>query len=149
MKYVVAAACLLGMSAAIYADPQSKPADVVHYRQSIMGVIGWNFAPMNAMIKNKIAWDTAAFAMRADRLQFLSTQALEGFQNPANGGVETDAKPDIWNDFEDFKAKLDAFITEAKALSETAKLGDETKTREQFKKTAETCKACHDKYKSS
>ena len=149
MKIVLAAASLLGMSAAIHADAQNKPGDVVHYRQDIMGVIGWNFAPLGAMVKKKTAWDAAAFAKRAERLQFLSTQVLEGFPNAASGGVETDAKADIWNDLDDFKAKLDDFVTEAKNLNDAAKTGDETKMKDQFKKTAEACKACHEKYKAS
>ena len=149
MKYVLAAAALLGISASVRADGQNKPADVVHYRQDIMGVIGWNFAPLGAMVKKKTAWDAGAFAKRAERLEFLSTQVLEGFPNASTGGVETDAKADIWNNFDDFKSKLDDFIAEAKTLNETAKSGDETKMKDQFKKTADACKACHEKYKSS
>ena len=149
MKYVLAVASLLGISASIRADAPHKAADVVHYRQDIMGVIGWNFAPMGAMVKNKTTWDPAAFAMRAERLQFLSTQVLEGFPNASTGGVETDAKADIWNNFDDFKSKLSDLIAEAKTLNETAKTGDETKMKDQFKKTAEACKACHEKYKAS
>ena len=149
MKYVLAVASLLAVSASIRADAPHKAADVVHYRQDIMGVIGWNFAPMGAMVKNKTPWDPASFAMHAERLQFLSTQVLEGFPNASTGGVETDAKGDIWNNFDDFKSKLHDFIDEAKALNETAKTGDETKMKDQFKKTAEACKACHDKYKAN
>jgi cytochrome c556 len=149
MKYVLAAASLLGISASIHADAPHKAADVVHYRQDIMGVIGWNFSPMGAMVKNKTAWDAASFAKHAERLEFLSTQVLEGFPNASTGGVETDAKADIWNNFDDFKSKLDDLVTEAKNLNEAAKTGDETKMKDQFKKTAEACKACHEKYKAS
>jgi cytochrome c556 len=149
MKYVLAAASLLCLSASIRADGQNKPADVVHYRQDIMGVIGWNFAPLGAMVKKKTTWDAAAFAKRAERLEFLSTQVLEGFPNASTGGVETDAKADIWNNFDDFKSKLDDLVTETKNLNEAAKTGDETKMRDQFKKTAEACKACHEKYKAN
>ncbi|HEX3896384.1 MAG TPA: cytochrome c [Rudaea sp.] len=149
MNYVLAAAALLGISASIHADAQNKPGDVVHYRQDIMGVIGWNFAPMGAMVKKKTAWDAAAFAKRAERLEFLSTQVLEGFPNASTGGVETDAKADIWNDFDDFKSKLNDLVAEAKNLNEAAKSGDETKMKDQFKKTADACKACHEKYKAN
>ena len=36
---------------------------------------------------------------------------------------------------------------EAKALAAVAKGNDEAKDKEQFKKVAETCKSCHEKYK--
>ncbi len=150
MKRILAVAALLGCMVNTHAGAPAKPADVVHYRQSVMGLIGWNFAPLSAMVKGKSAWDAKEFSLRAERIRSLSSQALEGFTNgPANGGVETDAKPDIWNDLADFRARLDEFIAEAKALDEAARSGDEAKMKEQFHKTAETCKACHDKYKAS
>ena len=150
MKRVLAVAALFGCVVCARAGAPVKAADVVHYRQSVMDLIGWNFGPLAAMTKGKTAWDVKEFAMRAERIKSLSTQAIDGFANgPANGGVETDAKTDIWNDLTDFHAKLDDFVNEAKALDETARGGDEAKMKEQFHKTADTCKACHDKYKAS
>ena len=150
MKRVLVVAALFGCVVCARAGGPVKPADVVHYRQSVMDLIGWNFGPLAAMTKGKTAWDAKQFAMRAERIRSLSTQAIDGFSNgPANGDVETDAKPDIWTNPEDFHAKLDDFVNEAKALDEAARGGDEAKMKEQFHKTAETCKACHDKYKAS
>jgi cytochrome c556 len=150
MKRLLAATALLGCAVYARAGAPVKPADVVHYRQSVMELIGWNFGPLAAMTKGKTAWDAKEFAMRADRIKSLSTQAIDGFANgAANGGVETDAKPDIWNDMTDFRAKLDDFINEAKALDEVSRGGDEAKMKEQFHKTAETCKACHEKFKAN
>jgi len=150
MKRVLAVAALFGCVVCARAGAPVKAADVVHYRQSVMDLIGWNFGPLAAMTKGKTTWDVKEFAMRAERIKSLSTQAIDGFANgPANGGVETDAKTDIWNDLSDFHAKLDDFVNEAKALDEIAHGGDEAKMKEQFHKTADTCKACHDKYKAS
>ncbi|MEP6485563.1 MAG: cytochrome c [Rudaea sp.] len=149
MKRVLAAV-LLGFTASACAAADKKAADTVHYRQSIMSVIGWNFQPMGAMVKGKTAWDANAFAMRAERLECLSQQLLEGFVNASNnGGVETDAKADIWAHFDNFKSKLDDFIVETKALNEAAKTGDETKMKDQFRRTAESCKSCHDPYRAN
>ena len=137
--------CAVGAAAA---QMQQKPENVIHYRQDVMGLIGWNFAPLGAMVKGKIPWDAKEFALRAERLQWLAPQIAEGFSKGSNAGAETDAKPEIWTEFEDFQGKLEDYVAEAKALDEAAKGGDETKMREQFKKTAAACKACHDKYKA-
>lgn len=150
MKRVLAAFALFACAVSTQAGAPVKPADVVHYRQSVMELVGWNFGPLSSMTKGKTAWDAKAFAMHAERIRALSTQAIDGFEHgAANDGVETDAKADIWNNLDDFHAKLDDFVNEAKALDETARGGDEAKMKEQFHKTAETCKACHDKYKAS
>ncbi len=145
-------ACLIVALAAagfaVTAIAQKKPENVIHYRQSVMDMIGWNFAPLGAMVKGKIPFDAKDFALHAQRLEFLGPQVLEGFSKGSDKGAETDAKAEIWTSFDDFQAKLSDFIDESKALNEAAKGGDEAKMKEQFKKTAGTCKACHDKYRA-
>ncbi len=113
-----------------------------------MDMIGWNFSPLGAMVKGKTPFDAKEFALRAQRLEFLGPQVLEGFSKGSEKGAETDAKAEIWTSFDDFQAKLNDYIDESKALTEAARSGDETKMKEQFKKTAGTCKACHDKYRA-
>ena len=124
-----------------------KPEIVIDYRQSVMTMIGWNFGPMAAMSKGKIPFDAKEFAKHAERVAFLAPQVLEGFAKGSDKGAKTAAKPEIWSRFDDFQSKLNDLIDESKTLSEAAKTGDEAKTKEQFKKLGEACKACHDKYK--
>jgi len=126
---------------------QMKPDVVIEYRRSVMTMVGWNFGPMAAMAKGKIPFDAKEFAKHAERIEFLAPQALEGFPKGSEKGAETDAKPDIWANFDDFKSKLNDLVEQSKTMSEVAKGGDEAKMKEQFKKLGGTCKACHDKYK--
>lgn len=127
---------------------QAKPEKVIHYRQSVMAMIGWNFSPLSAMCKGKAQFDAKEFSRRADRLEFLGQQALEGFAKGSDKGAETDAKPEIWTDFDNFQTKLNDYVDASKKLAEVAKAGDEAAMKEQFKKTADACKACHDKYRA-
>lgn len=147
MKFAYACALL---AAGICADAaaQHKPEAVIHYRQSVMTLIGWNFAPMSAMVKGKMAWDVKEFALHAERISALAPMAPEGFSKGSDKGAETDAKPEIWAEPEDFQAKLNDLATESRALSDVAQGGDEAKAKEQFKKLAGACKNCHDKYKA-
>ena len=125
-----------------------KPESAIHYRQSVYTMIGWNFVPMVDMIKNKTPWDAAEFAKRADRIAALAPQLLEGFPEGSDKGAETEAKPDIWKNMDDFKSKMNDLVRETRSLADVAKTNDEAKTREQFKKTAGACKSCHDKYRN-
>lgn len=145
------AALLVAIAAAGHVLPataQHKPEQVIHYRQSAMTMIGWNFGTLAAMVKGKTAWDAQEFALRADRISSLAPQVLEGFVKGSDKGATTDAKPGIWTNFDDFKSKYDDLLTQSKALSEAAHGGDAAAMKEQFKKTAEACKACHEKYKA-
>ena len=148
MKIASAAIATLLVCAALDAAAQHKPEDVIHYRQSAMTLVGWNFGTLSAMVKGKHAWDAHEFALRAERLAQLAPQVPEGFAKGSDKGAETDAKPEIWANPDDFQSKANDLISEAKALSDVAKNGDEAKMKEQFRKLAGTCKACHDKYKA-
>lgn len=125
-----------------------KPETAIHYRQSVYTMIGWNFSPLAQMVKGKSAWDAAQFSRHADRIAFLAPQLLEGFPAGSDHGANTEAKPDIWKNMDDFKSKMDDLVTQSKALADVAKGGDEAKMKEQFKQTAGACKACHDKYRT-
>jgi cytochrome c556 len=144
----VAASAMLASAVCTAHGLQPKPEDVIHYRQSVMTLIGWNFGPMSAMAKGKLAWDAKEFALHADRVAALAPMAPEGFAKGSDKGAETDAKPDIWANPEDFQSKLNDLANESKALSNIAKGGDEAKVKDQFKKLAGACKNCHDKYKA-
>lgn len=127
---------------------QPKPEDVIHYRQSAMTLIGWNFGPLSAMVKGKLAWDAKEFALHAERVAALAPMVHEGFTKGSDKGAETDAKPEIWANPEDFQSKLNDLVNESKTLSDVAKGGDEAKMKDQFKKLGGACKGCHDKYKA-
>jgi cytochrome c556 len=148
MRKLAVVAGLAAVLTAAVATAAVKPESAIHYRQAVYTMIGWNFMPMVEMVKNKAPWDQAEFAKRADRIAALTPQLLEGFPEGSDKGAETEAKPDIWKNSDDFKSKMNDLVRESKALADVAKAGDEAKTREQFKKTAGTCKSCHDKYRN-
>ena len=148
MKFAPVAVVAFAAGVCTNAAAQHKPEAVIRYRQSAMDLIGWNFSPLSAMVKGKRDWDAKEFALRADRLAALAPQIQEGFTKGSDKGAETDAKPEIWKNPEDFQAKVNDLVNESKALSDIAKNGDEAKTKEQFKKLAGACGSCHDKYKA-
>jgi cytochrome c556 len=143
-------ALVSGVAAVLFAAAAAaavKPETAIHYRQSVYTMIGWNFGPMVGMIKDKTPWNQTEFALHAERIAQLAPQLLEGFPEGSDKGAETEAKADIWKKSDDFKSKMNDLVRESKALADIAKAGDEAKTREQFKKTAGTCKSCHDEYR--
>jgi cytochrome c556 len=124
-----------------------KPEDAIKYRQGVYRVIGWNFGPMAAMAKGEKPYDAAAFARHAEIVAFMSKLPLEGFI-PGSENGETKAKPEIWLDMDDFKAKLEKMQNEAAKLAEVAKGGDFSAAKAQLGETGKACKACHDKYRN-
>lgn len=142
---------LLGLSvltAASAADP--KPEDTAEYRQSVFTIIGWNFKPIGAMVKGEVPFDAAAVARHAQYVEMMSKALLEGFSKGSGPDAvkHTEAKPEIWTNWDQFNSKLNNFEQEAAKLAEVAKGGDEGAIKAQFGKTAETCKACHKEFRT-
>jgi len=141
---------ILGVSLLTMANAAGpKPEEVVDYRQSVYTVIGWNFKPIGAMVKGEIPFDAAAVARHAQYVELMSQAALEGF--PKGSGPEavkdTEAKAEIWTNWDKFETAMKNFQQEAAKLTEVAKGGDEAAIKAQFGKTAETCKACHKEFR--
>ena len=141
------AAAALSAAAFAHAVGPSPAERAVGYRQGVFHAIAWNFGPMAGMVKGEIPFDAPAFALKAERVAFLSTLPLEGFVPDSLVG-DTEAKPEIWDDMEDFKSRMQTFETEAGKLAEVAKgAGAVADVAPQFGEVGQACKDCHDEYK--
>ena len=117
-------------------------------RQSYFALVGMVFGPMGDMVKGKTEWNDEAFAAMAEDLAGLSGYGVERGFSPGSERGKTKARPEIWDNMDDFKEKLAAFRVEAAALSATAAAGDAAATKKQFGAVGKTCKSCHDEYKA-
>lgn len=150
MRITLAFLAALACGPAIAAPPPAieKPEMAIAYRQSVYRMIRWNFAPMGDMVRGKRAWDGAAFAQHASRVAWLAQQLEEGYPVGSDRGAITDAKPEIWANWDDFSSKLGNLKRESQALAATAAKGDRAAMEAGFGKLGGTCKACHDEYKA-
>jgi cytochrome c556 len=141
----VSCALALGTSHAVLA--QQKPEDAIKYRQSAMFIVGQNFGPLAAMTQGKIPYDKDAAARHAEIIEFAMQLPWDRF-TPGTDTGNTKAKPEIWLNPEDFKAKREALLTEVAKLAQVAKTGDFNPLKAQVGATGKACKACHDEYRN-
>ena len=137
---------VLGLSVTMAVAHGTKAEDAVEYRKSVFHVIAWNFGPMVAMVKGEMEYDAEAFTLRAERMSVLSSQALEGFLPDTLVG-DSESKPEIWENWADFEAKMGDLEETTAALAEASLSGDMATIMPAFKATGGACKACHDDYK--
>jgi cytochrome c556 len=127
--------------------PAAMPDDAVEYRQGVMNVFYWNLDRMGSMVKGETPFDAPAFmGYAADLATASALSVMQGFPEDSVND-ESDAKEEIWLNWEDFETKYKALKEAAAKLSETAAGGDEAAMRAQYKETAGACKACHKEYK--
>jgi cytochrome c556 len=90
-------------------------------------------------------------AVRASAAQMASLAQRSSGWFPAGTGPnvgKTGAKPEIWQNPQDFAAKLAAFQKAASAFNATAKGNDVGAIKARFGDLGKSCKACHDKYRA-
>ena len=121
---------------------------VMHERHEGMEVIG----KANKALKRELdssAPDLAAVRASAAKIVNRSQKASGWFH--AGTGPElgkTGAKPEIWENTQDFAAKLAVFQKAAAAFNSTAAGTDVDAIKASFGELGQACKACHDKYRS-
>jgi len=143
--YTIAAATMLLTSASVAMAGE----DDITYRKSVMKAVGGNFKAIALIIKGQ-AGDMKNLTIHTDSLAGLAKAAMSAFpekSGPMDG--KTAAKMEIWDKPEDFKKVLMAFVAETDKLAAVAKTGDKAAIGAQFGAVGKnTCKACHDAYKS-
>lgn len=152
MKHLVKALsfmlCLSTFGTLSYADDMDPNAAALKYRQAQMWLIGMNFGPIVAMAKGEMEWnDDMIKAFAADLDKAASLNGMRGYPVGSHVG-KTEAKPEIWENMDEFKSMNDDMIEAAAGLAKAAATGDKKQIMGAFKKTGGTCKACHDDYKA-
>ena len=120
----------------------------IEYRQSALYLLGWNIGPIAAMVKGEIPFDQQALELRASRLAQIAPMIAEGFPPDSQTGAPTKAKPEIWQDIDDFRAKAAELERVTARFAETAKTGDRKQISAGLGEVGGACKACHDKYRA-
>ncbi len=144
---LLAIICASSLPLAVHAADAKSAID---FRQSAMKIYKWYLGPMAGMVKEKSPYDAAGFRSNAAGLaKAASLDLTAGF--PANtfsdSEDDTDAKPEIRENWEDFTSKYEAFREASEKLMAVSIGGDLAAMKQQFAAAAKTCKGCHDDYR--
>ena len=121
---------------------------VMHERHEGMESIGKTTKALKRQL-DSASPDMAAVSAGAAQIQDLSGKATGWFHAGTGPDVgKTGAKPEIWQNQQDFAAKLRGFQEAAKAFNAAAMSGDAPSIKTKFGELGQSCKACHDKYRS-
>jgi len=118
------------------------------YRQSYFTLIAMNFGPMTAMVKGDMPWDDAKMLALAEDFAAVASVDVARAFGPGTDKGTTRAKPEIWENTDDFLEKYAALQSAAEGLLAAAQSGDRAAIGGAIKDTGGACKACHDEYKA-
>lgn len=148
VKLAMAAALGLSVAAGSLASADAM-TDAIKYRQSMMEVTGYNFKKIAAMVKGKIPYNKAELEKMASTIHTMSMLTQDGFPKGSDSmAAPTHAKDAVWSKPAEFNDDVVAFQKASAELVKAAKTGEMSVIAPQFKKTAGTCKKCHDAFRS-
>lgn len=133
--------CSLCLTIAVASAQAPSDEAMILYRQRVMSSQGANMGAVGEIMKNKLAFQ-AHIALHAQGIQAMSTLIADAFKHKAAEG-KTDAKPEIWQEWEKFTAAAKALQEESGKLAQVAVSGDMETISAQVKKVGDACGDCH------
>ena len=125
-----------------------KAAQVMHERHEGMEAIGKAFKVLRREFD---AGSPSVPTVRASAARITALGKRSSGWFPAGTGpdvAKTGAKLEIWQNPQDFAAKLSAFQKAAFVFDAAAAGGDMNAAKARYADLGGTCKACHDKYRT-
>jgi cytochrome c556 len=127
---------------------QEQAEKVNEVRQAVMTVNGWSIAPMSAMAKGQIPYDSDEFQTRAGRIAAMLDMAPDAFRIDTRDAVlDTESLDKIWEDFDKFRRLAEEAKDKAIVAREAAANGGFDEATTAFVELGKACKACHDDFR--
>ncbi len=113
----------------------------LQYRQKVMKSLGASMGAIGDILKYKLPYQNHILTHAKDINQ-ASALVAEAFKKEITAG-KTDAKPEIWKDWDKFIAAVEAVRQESAKLAEANQSNGMAAVGAQVKKVGESCGGCH------
>ncbi len=115
---------------------------VIKERMELMKTIGKNTKVIAPIATGAMDMDLKTVEKLADQIAKNAKAMLDKFPAGSNSHV-SEAKDEIWQDWEKFTGLMKDLSTNAAALAKLAKDGEEFELEEAFNKVRGNCRQCH------
>lgn len=143
-SFVLVAAMLLGIGIAFVHAQEDE--QVIVYRQRLMKGHGASMGSIGDIMKYQLPVGTAHVAMHAKAIAEYAAMIPGAFEKKSPMGM-TDAKPEVWDHWDDFVMKAKALEDAAGTLASAAEGGDMAKVMPAIKGLGDSCRGCHNEYR--
>ena len=151
MKHTLRTLLFASLVAASLAAPAQtafpKPEEAVRYRQGAWFVLNHHFTRIGHMVRGRLPFDGKLALQDAEAVALLARLTPPAFA--AGTDTPTDhARPEIWTESARFREHNDRLVAESAKLLAAARTQDLAQIKAAFGPAANTCKECHDAYRS-
>lgn len=148
---LASAAIVAAAIAAAVATPAAaqfaRPDEAVKYRQGAWLVMNHHFTRIGNMARGRLPFDPRAALQDAEIVAALARTAPAAF-GPGTDTPGDHARPEIWSESVRFREHGERLVAESGRLLAAAKTQDLAQIKAAFGPAANTCKECHDAYRS-
>ena len=137
-------ALLVGMLGLVLMLTGAQAQDDEHYlvyRQKVMKSMGASMGAIGDILKHKLPF-AGHIGVHASDISRMSAVIAESFEKEITEG-RTDAKPEVWQDWDKFVAAAEALQEEGAKLADIASAGDMAAIGAQVKNVGKACGSCH------
>jgi cytochrome c556 len=138
---IVAAALVLAVSASGAEDDEA----IIGYRQKVMSANGANMGAISDILKFKLPYEKD-IAGHARAISITARMMPTAFEKPVSAG-KTDAKPEIWKEWDDYKKDAEKLAEASDKLAKLAEGGDMKAIIAQVKEVGNACQHCHEEFR--
>ena len=141
---IVRKACILLTFTLLTSVALADAEGVQKYRESVMKAIGGHMGAMANSLKGQVF--TENLALHATAMSTLADIAPTLFPEGSSTD-KSEALPAIWEQPDQFKTRMDAFVNAAKAMDTAVAGGDMRAMGAGLQDLGKSCKGCHDDFR--
>ena len=142
------AAVMAGTGIVSGASAADDPAKVIGYRQAVMKGLAAHITAVAMVAKGEVSYagHVAGHAQSMAALAKLIPEVFPAGSEKAEG-VETEAKPEVWKEWDKFAAAAKTLEEQSAKLAEVAAGGDVAAIGAQLGEVGKACGGCHDPFR--
>ena len=143
----VAASVIAASSVSFAHGDEEKRFAESQYRHDVMSLAKYSLTNIVQHLQGKA--DQEGDVAKLAEVMALSAEMSKAAFEKDTRGMEghTEAKDDIWENWDDFAGRMDKYAADTRAFADAAKTGDMSQIGPAFKKATSNCKSCHDEYR--
>lgn len=150
-KIIIGAAigtCLLAVTAHAHSHSTTAAEQLVEARQGGMAMMVANLAALSRAAEAENAEALGRSGLAASGMASFARSLPALFAAETQAVTETRALPGVWQNGEDFAAKVGEFQAATASVEAAAKAGDRAGFAEALARTKAACQSCHTTYRS-
>jgi cytochrome c556 len=144
---------LLGIAALIFtsaANAQVEPEDQIRFRKAAYSFAAWNSGKIKANLGGN--FDAAQVRAAANAIAAVANSGMGALYGPGSeksiGNQKTTVKPELFTSGAEVAKLAGNFSTAANELVKAAESGDVSAVKTAYDKLGQSCKACHDQFRT-